>query len=74
MASIIIFSNLWGLGLHEWRGASGRAMRLLFFSIFLLVASTVIVGYGNYLGTKTPVTTHAALSADVAGRRGHPRR
>ncbi len=52
MASIIIFSNLWGLGLHEWRGASSRAMRLLFFSIFLLVLSTVIVGYGNYLGTK----------------------
>ncbi|HWB82703.1 MAG TPA: L-rhamnose/proton symporter RhaT [Bryobacteraceae bacterium] len=51
MASIIIFSSLWGLGLHEWRGASGRTMRLLYFSLFLLVASTVIVGYGNYLGT-----------------------
>lgn len=52
MASIIIFSNLWGLGLHEWRGASRRAMRLLFASIALLVLSTVIVGYGNYLGTR----------------------
>jgi L-rhamnose-H+ transport protein len=52
MASIIIFSNLWGLGLHEWRGASKKAMTLLFFSIFLLVLSTVIVGYGNYLGTR----------------------
>jgi L-rhamnose-H+ transport protein len=61
MASIIIFSNLWGLGLHEWRGASSRAMRLLFFSIFLLVVSTVIVGYGNYLGTKVPEATHALL-------------
>ena len=62
MASIIIFSNLWGLGLHEWRGASSRAMRLLFFSIFLLVLSTVIVGYGNYLGTRVPVATHAMLN------------
>jgi L-rhamnose-H+ transport protein len=53
MASIIIFSNLWGLGLKEWRGASKKAMGLLFFSIFLLVLSTVIVGYGNYLGTKS---------------------
>ena len=60
--SIIIFSNLWGLGLHEWRGASSRAMRLLFFSIFLLVLSTVIVGYGNYLGTRMPVATHAMLN------------
>ena len=24
MASIIIFSSLWGIGLHEWRGASRR--------------------------------------------------
>ncbi len=53
MASIIIFSNLWGIGLKEWRGASKKAMFLLFFSIFLLVLSTVIVGYGNYLGTKS---------------------
>jgi L-rhamnose-H+ transport protein len=50
MASIIIFSSLWGLALHEWRGASRRTMRLLTASLFLLVASTVIVGYGNYLG------------------------
>jgi L-rhamnose-H+ transport protein len=50
MASIIIFSSLWGLGLHEWRGAGARAMRLLFVSLALLVLSTVIVGYGNYLG------------------------
>ena len=53
MASIIIFSSLWGLGLHEWQGAGARAMRLLFLSLALLVLSTVIVGYGNYLGTAT---------------------
>ncbi len=50
MASIIIFSSLWGLGLKEWRGAGALAMRLLFMSLLLLVLSTVIVGYGNYLG------------------------
>jgi L-rhamnose-H+ transport protein len=49
MASIIIFSTLWGLGLKEWRGAGGPAMRLLTLALFLLVGSTVIVGYGNYL-------------------------
>ncbi len=52
MASIIIFSTLWGLGLKEWKGASSKTMRLLFFSLVLLIASTVIVGYGNYLGEK----------------------
>ncbi|HYP12626.1 MAG TPA: L-rhamnose/proton symporter RhaT [Bryobacteraceae bacterium] len=50
MASIIIFSSLWGLALHEWRGASSRTMRLLFLSLLVLVGSTIIVGYGNYLG------------------------
>jgi len=49
MASIIIFSTLWGLGLKEWKGAGASAMRLLTLALFLLVGSTVIVGYGNYL-------------------------
>jgi L-rhamnose-H+ transport protein len=50
MASIIIFSSLWGIGLKEWKGAGTRAGQLLALALFLLVASTVIVGYGNYLG------------------------
>jgi L-rhamnose-H+ transport protein len=49
MASIIIFSSLWGIGLHEWRGASARTKSLLALSIAVLIASTVVVGYGNYL-------------------------
>jgi L-rhamnose-H+ transport protein len=50
MASIIIFSSLWGIGFKEWKGAGARATWLLTAALFLLVASTVIVGYGNYLG------------------------
>jgi len=50
MASIIIFSSLWGIGFKEWKGAGTRAGSLLALALFLLVASTVIVGYGNYLG------------------------
>jgi L-rhamnose-H+ transport protein len=50
MASIIIFSSLWGIGFKEWKGAGVRAASLLTLALFLLVASTVIVGYGNYLG------------------------
>jgi len=49
MASIIIFSSLWGLALKEWKGASARAMTFLFLSLAVLVGSTVIIGYGNYL-------------------------
>ncbi len=49
MASIIIFATLWGLFLKEWRGTSRRTKSLVAAGLFLLVGSTVIVGYGNYL-------------------------
>jgi L-rhamnose-H+ transport protein len=49
MASIIIFSTLWGIGLKEWSGSGSSARRLLTLALLLLVGSTVIVGYGNYL-------------------------
>jgi len=54
MASIIIFSTLWGLGFREWKGAGAKAMRFLALSLFLLVGSTVIVGYGNLLAVSNP--------------------
>ncbi|HWQ54376.1 MAG TPA: L-rhamnose/proton symporter RhaT [Bryobacteraceae bacterium] len=50
MASIIIFSTLWGIGLKEWKGAGPRTIRLLTLSLLILLGSTVVVGYGNYLG------------------------
>jgi L-rhamnose-H+ transport protein len=50
MASIIIFSTLWGIALKEWKGVGTRTKWLVALSLFVLVASTVIVGYGNYLG------------------------
>ena len=49
MASIIIFSSLWGISLKEWKGAGVRAGWFLFFALALLIGSTAIVGYGNYL-------------------------
>ncbi len=51
MASIVIFSTLWGLGLHEWRGASTKSKRLLTLGLAVLIASTIVIGYGNYLAT-----------------------
>lgn len=52
MASIIIFSTLWGIALKEWNGTGRRTKLMVALSLFVLVASTVIVGYGNYLGTR----------------------
>jgi L-rhamnose-H+ transport protein len=51
MASIIIFGTLWGLAFKEWRGASRKAMTFLVLSLLVLVGSTVIIGYGNYLAS-----------------------
>ena len=51
MASIVIFSTLWGVGLKEWKGASRTSICLLILGLVVLLSSTVIVGYGNYLAS-----------------------
>lgn len=52
MASIIIFSTLWGVALKEWRGTSRRTHLVIASGLAVLVLSTLIVGYGNYLGAR----------------------
>jgi L-rhamnose-H+ transport protein len=59
MASIMIFSTLWGIGLREWNGTGRRTKLLVAASLFVLIASTVIVGYGNYLGVAGTQTKSA---------------
>jgi L-rhamnose-H+ transport protein len=53
MASIIIFSSLWGIALKEWSGSSRGTKTKLALGLALLILSTIIIGYGNYLGTPT---------------------
>jgi L-rhamnose-H+ transport protein len=55
MASIIIFSTLWGIALKEWKGVGSRTKWLVGLSLLVLVSSTIVVGYGNYLGTQSSV-------------------
>jgi L-rhamnose-H+ transport protein len=49
MASIIIFATVWGIALKEWKDTSRHTKVLVSCGLFLLIASTVVVGYGNYL-------------------------
>ena len=49
IASIIIFATLWGLFLTEWRGTSTRTRTLFAIGLSLLIGSTLVLGYGNYL-------------------------
>jgi L-rhamnose-H+ transport protein len=50
MAFIIVFSNLWGLYFKEWKGVARRTILLVCAGILVLILSTVVIGWGNYLG------------------------
>jgi L-rhamnose-H+ transport protein len=49
MASIIIFSTMWGWIFHEWKGSSKKAHGLIAAGIALLIVSTIVIGYGTWL-------------------------
>jgi len=51
MASIILFSTLWGFALKEWLGTSVRTRTLVWSGIGLLIGATVVIGGGNMLAT-----------------------
>jgi L-rhamnose-H+ transport protein len=49
MASIIIFSTMWGWIFHEWKGSSKKAHALIAAGIATLILSTIIIGFGTWL-------------------------
>ena len=49
MSSIIVFSTLWGFALKEWASSSGAIRRRVWLGIATLIASTLVIGYGNSL-------------------------
>jgi L-rhamnose-H+ transport protein len=53
MASIIIFSTMWGWIFHEWKGSSSKAHRLIASGILALILSTIIIGWGTWLKGQT---------------------
>jgi L-rhamnose-H+ transport protein len=65
MASIIIFGTLLGVYLAEWKGVSARTHWLMRCGLVVLVSSTVVIGYGNYL---------ARGVSPAASETGQPRR
>jgi L-rhamnose-H+ transport protein len=50
MASIIIFSTLWGIALKEWKGTSKATHFWIGAGLLVLILSTMVIGYGNTLG------------------------
>jgi L-rhamnose-H+ transport protein len=50
MASIILFSQLLGIMLGEWKGTSRRTIQRLVIGLVLLIVSSALAGYGPSLG------------------------
>jgi len=68
MASAILFSQILGLFLGEWKGTSKKTMRLLGTGLVLLVLSAVVAGYSGHLGandSETPAEETPAVVVDA---------
>lgn len=49
MAFIILIANVWGIVLKEWKGVSEKTRYTIITGIAMLIASVLLVGYGNSL-------------------------
>lgn len=49
MAFIILISNIWGIVLKEWKGVKTKTLVSILIGILTIIASVVVVGYGNTL-------------------------
>lgn len=49
MAFIILVSSVWGLILREWKGVSSKTFATVVTGILFILASVLVVGYGNSL-------------------------
>jgi L-rhamnose-H+ transport protein len=65
MASIIIFSTLWGIFFKEWRGALKPTKMLVVVMLAFLVGSTVIIGYGNKISADAEKAKEAATTTTL---------
>jgi L-rhamnose-H+ transport protein len=66
MASIIIFSTLWGIYFLEWRGAQSFTKKLVMLMLAFLIGSTIIIGWGNKISADTEKAKADAAQAAQA--------
>jgi L-rhamnose-H+ transport protein len=50
MIMLVMFSNLVGLALREWRQCRDRTRAIINFALLVLVGAVLLLAYGNYLG------------------------
>jgi L-rhamnose-H+ transport protein len=64
MASIMIFGTVVGLMLKEWKGVSERTHWVMRLGLVVLISSTVIIGYGNYLAKEGTASASASATKE----------
>lgn len=47
MAFIILVANMWGVLLKEWKGTGKKTIQTITIGIITIIASVILVGYGN---------------------------
>ncbi len=62
MASIIIFSTLWGIFFKEWRGAKVLTKSLVGVMLLFLIGSTMIIGWGNKISADDDARAEATAT------------
>jgi L-rhamnose-H+ transport protein len=50
MILLVLFSNVLGLLLKEWRGCRGKTQAMIGFGLAVLCAVVLMLTYGNRLG------------------------
>jgi L-rhamnose-H+ transport protein len=50
MIMLVLLSAVSGLIMREWKSCSSKTMRLLWIALLVLIASVLLLTYGNYLG------------------------
>jgi L-rhamnose-H+ transport protein len=53
MIMIVMFSTILGLVFREWKGCRTRTLAAISVALLVLIASVVMLTYGNYLGDKS---------------------
>ena len=66
MASIMIFSSLWGIVLLEWKGSSSYTKSVLGLTLTTLIFSTIVMGYGTHIGKTAKENEMRELASHVS--------
>lgn len=51
MILLVLLSTVAGLMMREWKGSSGKTVRILIIALLVLIIAVLLLTYGNYIGS-----------------------